>query len=214
MPIRDILGHIGENYGAAKAQGFARHPLAAFIRGTAAREIETALGENGTGLLVVGSAGAGNWAEVPWVSVFDSVVTDSATRGYYVVYLFHSSAPLVHLSLNQGTTAVRDEFGARARDILADRAAFIRKRVPDFSDRICQSNKSNLARLHGYRGITRPVTRWGSRTILQPFQRKWCSVLTYKLQCNAIAPLHFEAASMQAWRRCHRMAMNFQQMSL
>jgi 5-methylcytosine-specific restriction enzyme A len=100
MPIRDILGHIGENYGAAKAQDFARHPLAAFIRGTAAKEIETALGENGAGLLVVGSAGAGNWAEVPWVSVFDPVVTDSATRGYYVVYLFHSSEPIREVSIH------------------------------------------------------------------------------------------------------------------
>jgi 5-methylcytosine-specific restriction protein A len=111
MPIHDVLGYISENYGAAKAQSFASHPLAAFVRGTAAREMEGALGENGTGLLVVGSAGAGNWAAVPWISVFDPIVTDSATRGYYVVYLFHSSAPLVHLSLNQGTTAVRDEFG-------------------------------------------------------------------------------------------------------
>ena len=40
MPIRDILDRIGRNYGAAKAQNFARHPLAAFIRGMAAREIE------------------------------------------------------------------------------------------------------------------------------------------------------------------------------
>src|SRR5262245_63945080 len=102
MPIRDMLGYIGENYGAAKAQSFASHPVAAFIRGTAMKEIAGALGENGVGLLVVGSAGAGNWAEVPWLSVFDPAVTDSATRGYYIVYLFHSSAPLVHLSLNQG----------------------------------------------------------------------------------------------------------------
>jgi hypothetical protein len=50
-------------------------------------------------------------------------------RGYYVVYLFHSTEPVLHLSLNQGTTAVREEFGGEARDILADRAAFMRKRA-------------------------------------------------------------------------------------
>jgi hypothetical protein len=49
MPIRDVLGNIGGNYGTAMAQDFARHPLAAFIRGTAATEIESALGENGAG---------------------------------------------------------------------------------------------------------------------------------------------------------------------
>jgi 5-methylcytosine-specific restriction protein A len=132
MSVQEVLGHVGANYDAARGQSFARHPMAAFLRGAAAKQIEAALGEAATGLLAVGSAGAGNWAEVPWISVFDPVVTDSATRGYYVVYLFHSSAPLVHLSLNQGTTAVRQEFGAKAREVLADRAAFMRKRVVDF----------------------------------------------------------------------------------
>ncbi len=41
--------------------------------------------------------------------------------------------PVVHLSLNQGTTAVREEFGARAREILKDRADLMRKRVADFA---------------------------------------------------------------------------------
>jgi 5-methylcytosine-specific restriction protein A len=53
-----------------------------------------------------GSAGAGNWAETSWVGVFDLSVTDSATRGHYVVYLFRADGTAVHLSLNQGTTAV------------------------------------------------------------------------------------------------------------
>jgi 5-methylcytosine-specific restriction enzyme A len=151
MAIRDALAYVGANYTQAKTETFASHPLAGFIRGTAAREVEAGLGENAQGLLVVGSAGAGNWAEVPWVSVFDPVVTDSATRGYYVVYLFHALSPLVHLSLNQGTTAVRDEFGPKARDILADRAAFMQKRVGDFASYLPVENieLGSSARLPG-----------------------------------------------------------------
>jgi 5-methylcytosine-specific restriction enzyme A len=61
-------------------------------------------------------------AAVPWISVFDPAITTSATQGYYVAYLFHVSEPLVHLSLNQGTTAVREEFRERTREILRDRA--------------------------------------------------------------------------------------------
>lgn len=53
-----------------------------------------------------GSAGRGNWAETPWVAVFDLAVTDSATRGHYPVYLFRRDGSAVYLSLNQGTTAV------------------------------------------------------------------------------------------------------------
>jgi 5-methylcytosine-specific restriction protein A len=33
---------------------------------------------------------------------------------------------------DQGTTAIREEFGARARDVLVDRAEFMRKRVTEF----------------------------------------------------------------------------------
>jgi 5-methylcytosine-specific restriction enzyme A len=84
--------------------------------------------------LTFGSAGAGNWAAVPWISVFDPAITTSATHGYYVVYLFHIEKRIVHLSLNQGTTAVQEEFGSRARQILRDRADLMRKRVADFAD--------------------------------------------------------------------------------
>ena len=70
---------------------------------------------------------------MPWISVFDPAITTSATRGYYVVYLFLMRPELVvDLSLNLGTTAVREEFGARAREILQDRADLMRKRVAEF----------------------------------------------------------------------------------
>lgn len=48
-------------------------------------------------------------------------------------YLFHAQEPIVHLSLNQGTTAVREEFASGARDVLMDRSAFMRKRLADFT---------------------------------------------------------------------------------
>jgi 5-methylcytosine-specific restriction protein A len=57
----------------------------------------------------------------------------------------------VHLSLNQGTTAVREEFSTRAREILQDRADLMRKRVADYADAL-PINKINLgsdARLPG-----------------------------------------------------------------
>ena len=88
----------------ATKQTFANHPFAAYIRHSAVAEVESALATTDGDLIVEGSPGAGNWAAVPWIGVFDPLVTDSATRGYYVVYLFHASEPIIHLSLNQGTT--------------------------------------------------------------------------------------------------------------
>ena len=133
MPLRDTLKTILADYANAKASPFKEHPLGDFIRHAAADAVLAALGEHGAGLVVEGSAGAGNWAAVPWMAVFDPAITLSATRGYYVVYLFHATQPVVHLSLNQGTTAVREEFSARAREILQDRADLMRKRVPEFA---------------------------------------------------------------------------------
>src|SRR5215813_6684596 len=98
MPLRDTLQTILTDYAEARRKPFAGHSLAEFIRHGAAEAVKDALGELGAGLLVEGSAGAGNWAAVPWISVFDPPVTTSATQGYYVVYLFHATEQLAHLS--------------------------------------------------------------------------------------------------------------------
>jgi MrcB-like, N-terminal domain len=55
--------------------------LANFIRHFAANEVKEALGELGAGLIVEGSAGAGNWAAVPWISVF-TTGGDPVHEGY------------------------------------------------------------------------------------------------------------------------------------
>jgi 5-methylcytosine-specific restriction enzyme A len=132
MPLYETLARVLTEYPAAKHEPSKEHPLGNFLRHDAESAVQDGLGEFGTGLIVEGSAGKGPWAAVPWISVFDPAITTSATEGYYVVYLFHVSEPVVHLSLNQGTTAVHDEFGRNTRAVLRDRAAFMRKRVADF----------------------------------------------------------------------------------
>jgi len=151
MALRDTLEAVLREYDSAKLTTFADNPLAAFIRKEAVLDLERAAGPAAAGLLFAGSAGEENWADVPWLAAFDPVVTDSATRGYYVVYLFHISEPIVHLSLNQGTTVVREEFGAAARQVLSERAAFVRDRLPDFVLRLpaTQIALGSTARLPG-----------------------------------------------------------------
>ncbi len=136
MPLRDTLQTILTDYPEAKGKALTGHPLGIFIRQTAPKTVEEALGGIGAGLHVKGAAGAGSWAAVPWISIFDPAVTTSATQGYYAVYLFHVNAPVVHLSLNQGTTAVREEFGTRTREILRNRADLMRKRISDFASKL------------------------------------------------------------------------------
>ena len=92
MSLKTALERIMNEWRVARTERFAQHPLASFIRGDATKEVELALASR-RGLSVKGSPGAGQWAAVPWISVFDDIVTDSATHGYYVVYLFHSYPP-------------------------------------------------------------------------------------------------------------------------
>jgi 5-methylcytosine-specific restriction protein A len=55
-----------------------------------------------------GRVGQTDWSETPLAAVFDRMVTDSAQRGHYLVFLFHRDGSGVYLSLNQGVTAVRE----------------------------------------------------------------------------------------------------------
>jgi 5-methylcytosine-specific restriction protein A len=60
--------------------------------------------------LVEGSVGVGNWASVPWIAIFDKLVTTSAQNGYYPVFLFKEDMSGFYLSLGVGVTNIRLEF--------------------------------------------------------------------------------------------------------
>lgn len=135
MALKAALERVMNEWGGVHLERYAEHPLAQYIRGEATDEMKKAVG-NSTGLSFKGSAGSGQWAAVPWMAVLDDVVTETATEGYYVVYLFHTSDPVVHLSLNQGTTGTRSEFKGATHDVLRERAQLIRRRLPDFAPRL------------------------------------------------------------------------------
>ena len=55
---------------------------------------------------VKGSVGAGRWADVPWIAVFDKRITTSAQKGVYIVYLLNKDTKELFLTLNQGATDI------------------------------------------------------------------------------------------------------------
>ncbi|NBT32908.1 MAG: DUF3578 domain-containing protein, partial [Rhodobacteraceae bacterium] len=61
-------------------------------------------------LTVKSSVGAGVWAAVPWLGFFDPLITETAQEGFYFVYLINPQTEEIILSLNQGATAVFNEF--------------------------------------------------------------------------------------------------------
>lgn len=131
--LRETLLRIAFEFHRIRDHAFKGHVFANYVRRDAAGAVRDALGDAADGLLVVGSPGKGNFAEIPWIAVFDPTVTSSATRGYYVVYLFAADGSRISLSLNQGTTAALAEYGSRYLDALRERAGVMRFRLADLA---------------------------------------------------------------------------------
>jgi len=131
------LRRIIEEYPLARLDPPKGHPLGTVIRKGAPDEIRQALGPLDGPFLVKGSPGRGaHWAAIPWLAIFDPAVTTSATRGYYLVYLFPTHREAVHLSLAQGTVAAYREHGPRALAHLRASGDRLRERLADFADRL------------------------------------------------------------------------------
>jgi|GEM_PF-4512079 len=70
---------------------------------------------------VEASDGTGLKARVPWIRVFSRSRSPSATRGWYLVYLFAADGSAVYLSLNQGTTIAEAGYRNRPTEFLQQR---------------------------------------------------------------------------------------------
>ncbi|UQB70067.1 MrcB family domain-containing protein [Epilithonimonas zeae] len=85
---------------------------------------------------VKSSVGGGNWANIPWIAIFDKLITESAQDGYYPVYLFREDMSGFYLSLNQGVTKVAKTYKKNKRQVLKVRAENFRAKLnvrEDFS---------------------------------------------------------------------------------
>ena len=132
--LNEMLQKVAHEFVFARGQKFADHPLGQFVRRDLAEEVRKRLIFLPHDFTVKGSVGAGVWAAVPWLGIFDPLITSSATRGFYVVYLINPISETIYLSLNQGTTAVYREHGERVgRAVLRRRGEDLRQRAGSFA---------------------------------------------------------------------------------
>lgn len=122
MSLNAALTLFLEEYSEAIKQNYTNHPVANFIRKDVPQIISELL-ENNSRYLIEGSVGKGKWAHVPWVAIFDKLITETAQDGYYVVYLVSEDYSGIYISLNQGITTVRNIYGADSKKALAVRAS-------------------------------------------------------------------------------------------
>lgn len=117
MQLRECIDHVLRNYLKASGENFTRHPMANFIRHEFPETVQSIVGEN-VRLLCRGTSGQSRWARGPGIEIFDRLVTTSAQKGYYPVYLFREDMRGVYLSLNQRMTEAKKLYKSDAKTAL------------------------------------------------------------------------------------------------
>jgi len=134
--LHELLEVLANEYAHERAKPYAKSKFANFVRHDVAIAAKKTLLFLPYELKVKASVGAGNWAAVPWLGIFDPLITESATKGFYIVYLINAQNRDIYLSLNQGTTAAYQSLGeTRGREYLRRTAVEIAERVSKFSKR-------------------------------------------------------------------------------
>ncbi|MHA7101704.1 MrcB family domain-containing protein [Roseivirga pacifica] len=150
--MKNIFKEPLETYLSHKKEPFRNNPLANRFRKDFPKLIESVINNNNGRYKVDGSSGQGNWAECPWIAIFDILVTQSAQSGYYPVYIFRSDMSGLFLSLNQGVTQVREDYKSETRKTLKNRALDFRGKINfdenDFLTEIDLKAKSSTSRLY------------------------------------------------------------------
>ncbi|WP_434639537.1 DUF3578 domain-containing protein [Thermoanaerobacterium thermosaccharolyticum] len=111
MPLKQLFEEVMNNYIVTKSsQPFKGNRMGGILR----NEIPNAIQKFsfiGGDFIVKGSCGQGNWAEIPWVAIMHKSVTKTTMEGVYIVYLFSSDMKRLYITLNQGCTKLKDEYG-------------------------------------------------------------------------------------------------------
>ena len=75
---------------------------------------------NSKKFLVKSSLGEGNLSAGPWLAIMDKSITNSARRGFYVVYLFSRSTKKLYLSIGIGAYQFELEYGKATLEVHKD----------------------------------------------------------------------------------------------
>lgn len=126
--MREELQNILDNYLEARKQEYTGHELADLVRHTIPSIIKSKILDPDR-YLIKGSAGAGNWTTIPWIAIFDILVTKTAQSGYYPVFLFKDDMTGVYISLNQGVTEIKEKYKTEAKQVLKLKAEDFRAQL-------------------------------------------------------------------------------------
>lgn len=131
MNLQDCLNKVLSEWPNETQTKFTDNQLANFIRKDFAHTVQTIVHKSDSDLIIKASAGAGNWADVPWLSILNPRITKTTQDGIYPVFLFRSDGTGAYLSLGQGITIPKERLGKnRAEERSAWIIDYLRQQIP------------------------------------------------------------------------------------
>ena len=121
MDLSEQLKKFLNGWTQATKEQFTGHPIATLFRQDIKGEIDAIVKNSDPLFEVKASVGAGNWANVPWLSILNPKITSTTQDGIYPVYLFNADGSGFYLSLNQGTTNPTKLLGKRVAEKRAEK---------------------------------------------------------------------------------------------
>ncbi|MBS3793092.1 EVE domain-containing protein, partial [Candidatus Bipolaricaulota bacterium] len=154
--FRECLQEIILEYDEAKKDDFhGDQRMYKLLKGKGPSLVKHILGENfedTSNLLVNGSAGQDNWADIPWIAILHEDETTTIQEGMYVVYLFDTVQERITLKLASGVKKLKDEVGKKeAREQLREKAEEIRSKIdiPGFNEGELEYETTGVGELYG-----------------------------------------------------------------
>lgn len=100
--LRKILKRVLTEWPNATREPFTDHPLAHVIRQELRDEISSVISSKYPNHIITGGAGAGNWANVPWLSILNPEITKTTQDGIYpVIYSEQTDPAFTCLSIRE-----------------------------------------------------------------------------------------------------------------
>ncbi len=102
-----------------------------------------------------GSCGVGVWAKCPWLAIFNTNITDTTTKGVYIVYLLNPNKKVLYLTLNQGVESITKEVEERK---VKEGKDFIKKlgfkKIDDYINNTLQEKAIEIRKKIGTAGFS------------------------------------------------------------
>ncbi|MEB8091018.1 MrcB family domain-containing protein [Mammaliicoccus lentus] len=108
MTLSNLIKEIGNTYFKEKKSGkFKGAPVGNLVKNKMVEELKKI--EELNDFKIEGSIGNGQFASIPWVAIMNREVTEQASQGFYIVFLFSADGQRVYLTLNQAANYFKEK---------------------------------------------------------------------------------------------------------